>query len=309
MSNTAHYVELIEAYLSQSLPEKERILFEQALTQDPALHQEFLFQKELQEGIQEYRRSELKGRLDQINPQTGWYPWGQAGLLKIGAAITGLALIGSVFYFWPADTEYPAFPNLANIDLIDQEAIADLQPAPAEVEIIEETMTIPVTPQPEGKPAADKTITTANEEPAPVKEDAAEEKVPVTEVIKPNIVADFDETDPNTELSEPGGSPASVESEKIGEINTVEVTTMEDKKYDFHYQFYNNKLFLFGEFHKVPYEILELNHLSGKTHYLYYKGTYYMISENVQEVAPLVPIEDEQLIKDLNIIRRNKSLD
>lgn len=310
MSNTAHYVQHIEAYLSQSLPEKERILFEQALTQDPALHQEFLFQKELQEGIQEYRRAELKGRLDQINPQTGWYPWAQTGLFKIGAALTGLAILGSSIYFWPQDTQYNNLPSLRHIDHIDQQSALLLKPVMAEP-VAEELLVAEADKEvktTEAAPKADKTEKKSTGT-TTVAESKTTTEEGTVEVIKPNVAADFGDTGLNTELTEPGNSPAGVDNENINEINAVEVSVREDKKYDFHYQFFNNKLYLFGDFHKVPYEILELNHLEGKTHYLYYKGTYYQISDNVQVVAPLVPIEDEQLIKDLNIIRRNKSLD
>ena len=316
MSQHTNYVDLIERYLAQSLPEKERILFEQALASDPALHKEFLLQKDIIEGIQNHRRAELKDRLDQITPPPFWNPFLQYGALKTGIAITGILIIGAAAFWFGTGAKEPGSSRDLAVSTADALRVAELPAIAPETSTTEtEAADLAVAEEPvaevvEETPAvasAKRDATPDNKESE--SEKAVAEAAPPREITKPNVIANFDEEvvgaeDPDTdaELPELGAS------EVVSDIDALEVATKESKRYAFHYQFFNNKLYLYGDFEQIPYEILELNHLSGKTHYLYYKDTYYPIAQNVQDISPLVPIDDEDIIRELTIIRKNKSL-
>ena len=85
-------------------------------------------------------------------------------------------------------------------------------------------------------------------------------------------------------------------------IPKTEVVEINNGKHLFHYQFYNNKLYLYGDFENT-YEILELNTPSGISIYMLYKEKFYALMQGQQTIAPLTAIEDNALLQDLKIIR------
>jgi len=93
------------------------------------------------------------------------------------------------------------------------------------------------------------------------------------------------------------------ETPKESKIAELEIFNNTDSKYDFHYQHFGDKLYLFGNFDATPYEILEFNGADSKNIYLYYDGKYYGIGENVTEISRLKEISDQNIIAELNKIR------
>src|SRR5699024_6314417 len=135
-----------------------------------------------------------------------------------------------------------------------------------------------------------------------------EESEPDTEPIKvdpPTPIEDFENVDETgTTIKVPENTLAKASSEP--EVTAVEIESKEDERHTFHYKFYNNKLYLYGDFKNIPYEIIELNTISGKSLYLYYKDSFYYLESNQMEVSPLQQIKDEKLIEELDSLRVNK---
>jgi hypothetical protein len=79
-------------------------------------------------------------------------------------------------------------------------------------------------------------------------------------------------------------------------------TDSSSKKYNFHYQFNNGKLQLFGPFDKSLYEILEIN---GDSHavFLFYRENYYVLDEQQNQITKLHLIKDSALLKKLKEYR------
>ena len=79
-------------------------------------------------------------------------------------------------------------------------------------------------------------------------------------------------------------------------------TDSSSKKYNFHYQFNNGKLQLFGPFDKSLYEILEIN---GDNHavFLFYRENYYLLDEQQNQITKLQLIKDSALLKKLKEYR------
>jgi hypothetical protein len=83
------------------------------------------------------------------------------------------------------------------------------------------------------------------------------------------------------------------------------VETVTDKKYNFHYQFKDDKLYLYGSFEKNLYEIMEFFSGNKRTMFLFYKDNYYLLNEEDQTVKALAPIKDQALLEKLRDYRKN----
>ncbi len=266
--------ELIDDYLANRLPEQDRISFEQQLAGDPALKEEVQFQQRVIEGVRQARATELKNMLKNV-PVNG-NTW-SAG--KISAAAVTVGIIATSIYFYMKD-EAPVLP-----DKTVQESVQPSQES-------KETVTI----QAESK----------NEEPdnasLPAKEN--NQNAIISKTPKPVVKPDIQVTDPSMEYTD---------TERVKDHNTpgrseifpskMEVTTgIPDKKHNFHYQFADSKLLLYGPFDKSLYEILEI-HGEGHAVFLFYKENYYLLDEKQAAITSLEPIRDSQLLKKLREYR------
>jgi hypothetical protein len=118
----------------------------------------------------------------------------------------------------------------------------------------------------------------------------------------------------NIEFEDEVAEESNIEENPEVPINKTEVSakskigieTIKDKRHKFHYKFYNNRLYLLGDFSKSPYEIIELNSNSGKKYFLYYQDNFYKLETNRQKPTPLRKVENDSIIKELSIIQKYK---
>ena len=80
-------------------------------------------------------------------------------------------------------------------------------------------------------------------------------------------------------------------------------TDTENRRYTFHYQFKDGKVFLYGPFQKNLYEIMEFFSDDKRTVFLFYKDNFYKLEERNNGVRPLTTISDPALIKKLKEYR------
>jgi hypothetical protein len=76
-----------------------------------------------------------------------------------------------------------------------------------------------------------------------------------------------------------------------------------NKKYNYHYQFKDGKLFLYGPFEKELYEIMEFFNEEKRTLFLYHNENYYLLKDNSTSLKPLNPIQDTELLNKLKEYR------
>ncbi len=278
-------LEKISAYLENDMSVVERQEFEQAVANDPELKQELELQSDIIEGIRDARRSELKAIMDNV-PVGGSMGIGGSitfGKLASGIAILGLLSLGAYYLIDGNDTaEFMPPKSNSNIELPETE---------------EETVT-----ESEVEDKKDN-----NEEP----------------VVKPNRVAERTNTasvDKNSnEIVEPEiNRPTAAPIFETSESDSLEAPTNEivdniegnltsldveidntKKKYSFHYQFNRGKLFLYGDFDKELYEILEFKTKSDKTLFLYYEGKFYPLNKQQVKIVELKPVKERTLIEKL----------
>jgi hypothetical protein len=294
--------ELLDDYLTNRMREQDRSAFEQRLQADPDLKNELIIQKRLVKGIQNARVAELKSMLNNVAvPAHGLESPGTK--IAIGTVLSILIAAGAYWYFKQDETKA-------------------LQ---KEVAVEEQTLDVPVVPKSETQIKSetesvdthnneiDKNQTSAGTEdskpsqsgkPAPVKapgkKDAdkpASAKEPVIDVFDPGVQ--------ENEKDAPG--PRENQQLFTSKNSSLVVETDTDnRKYSFHYQFKNGKLFLYGPLEKNLYEILEFFTDEKRTVFLYYKNNYYLLEERDFKVRPLTSISDPALLKKLKEYRSTK---
>lgn len=320
---------MIDAYLTGRLSPEDSARLMESIEQDPALKGEFLLQKDLVHSLQAHRRQELKARLNKIEVGPAYTMPSAIGFKIIaGAAVVALLGTGAYFAFTPDQPE--ASPESISIPAeqpkaTEQEEVAtetlplnpesapaeeSIKPAPvAETESKEEQPT-------ENSSLKSNTNTAAPEKPKAGPEEAKdtaplptlkeERAVADAEVVKPEVISFFDDGDA-VGLTPEADAPEDRLS-KIRSFNTqnIEVTTRTDTRYSFHYMFFDNQLYIYGDFSKVPYEVLEVNTGSGTSYYLYHSGRYFELNPNQRKVSKLRELKNEKIITELEITRKEK---
>ncbi len=305
MNRKFDYTAQIESYLEGNMSADEMKSFEATLQTDPALNAEFQLQQDVISSLKEYRKAELKSRLDQVN--VGSYSGNLTGLkVAFTAAITAAVGLG-VYYF--AVQEPDQITSQIQIEENIEAPIAELESLSENYP--GETATEALIPLEEAE-RIDKVSKAPSEEKeikeTPVKEEAAPANVSShINVVTPNVIESFEGDhieESDTELEAPKNKlEESFVSEKL---STVEVESKAGNTNSFHYKFYNNKLYLYGDFKNIPYEIIEFNTVSGKSLYLYYQGSYYYLELNQMEMTPLPKINEEKLVEELDSLRIKK---
>jgi hypothetical protein len=309
MSKFSNHSEHIASYLDGQMNLGEMQEFEKQLHTDPLLRSEFELQNDIIHTIKDFRKTQLKTRLDQVPVSFG--PGAMIGMKAAAAlVITGIIGVSAYLYFnTPAEDAAIVSETIVlnsqeensdgTVDLLNDE-IPELDLPQDEVisEDPEELETVGV--------SAKEAVT------APVKKNEStpiEEEVQFEESLTPVINSPKLAT-PNledTEIEESIQIPnAGLAQEGISDNNVVAVETARKDSDMFHYQYFSGKLYLYGDFRDNPYEILELNSANNKRLFIYYNNDYYRILDNQQQITPLVKLTDQDIIKKLEIIQANK---
>ncbi len=281
--------ELINAYFDGELSEVERQNLFSEIDKNPELKAEFNFQNEIVEGLKRARVAELKARLDNVPVSGGTISTGST-FLKV-AVVTGVALIGALSYFYINKPEQEPISVEPKTLKEDVEELLEIEESTQDVVMAEQIeVNEPIN---EAKEATKNKV---------VKE---KETIPSSPIInKPSAIQpiELDDTDDNDEIILPS---TGLTKNNVTAISTIDIETDNSKKkYAFHYQLKEGKLFLFGDFDHGLYELLEFNANEGKILYLFYKGQYFNLDKNQVEITPLTVITDSTLIQELETVRK-----
>lgn len=274
--------DLIDDYLTNRLSESEKKAFEENMNSDPALKSEVDSQQLIVEGIRKARAAELKAMLNNV-PVGTVSLWGENALLKIAATIGVAGLIGTAMYLYNIDSASP-------IKTVPSAEVKTDSLMPKE-DSTDQTVEDKV----EEKESVDKPVETTTKR-------ASKPKVKESKTPK------IDVTDPSNEmLSEGSEEESTLVTNNLGiSMSTIQVERdATNKLYNFHYQFWDKKLFLFGPFDESLYEILEIH---GDNHalFLYFKDNFYLLNDSSTEINELSPIRDRPLIQKLKEFRSAK---
>jgi hypothetical protein len=306
MSKYLEHNEHIASYLDGNMSLDQMQEFEKQLHTDPLLRSEFELQQDIIHTLQDFRKTQLKTRLDQVPVSMG--PSGLMGIKAAAAVvISGVIGLGAYLYFVTPTEETSSLAETTIVDDQVQPQEKIITEAPQKV--FEATETIV---EPEVEPQETETIApVVINKPVTKVSDVSTENVnkefikePSPVIISPKLInPDLDEINMEESLEIPN---ASLAQEGLINNNVVEVETAKKDGEMFHYQYYSGKLYLYGDFRGNPYEIIELNSTNGKRLFIYYNSIYYRIMDNQQEITPLDELTNVDIIKKLEIIQANK---
>jgi len=266
----------IDNYLTGNLSPIESTQFESELASNVALQEEVEFQSEIIDSIKEYKRLELKSRLNKIKVSTKSKWFGKIAITGIAASVT-IATIGLFYY------EYTKFDINPIYTARDKQIISNYE---------EYTHT-----EPEVLNLNTEEQVEVREEFSPIIEE--EKTIDLTDVSAPNLsINDSEDRELTNNPLETIEDLESVSILSSGGAN-VEIEFKKGKKIA--YKFFDQKLFLFGKFNKSsPYEVIEIKTQFGKEFYLKFDNSYYTIKKGVVDKTPLIKIDNNRLIKKLN---------
>ncbi len=301
-------IDKIEQYHSGNMSPEETALFEKELASDPALKAESDFQSEIINGIKEYRKSQLKTRLDAIDVSPGWIEFAQqSSLVKSFGGIAVATAIGSGVYFFADSKKEIPQREIANV-----ESISDMT-VPVYEEVTFEWAIKELKPVAINKTEKIREVEIASTQ--EIKEEpvaTSESKNTVLEVNKQeeSFTPDFSAPDAgdvsdNSEMSSTVLDEVPEVAGTDNELDPIEVETKNSKSSKIKYKYYDGKLFLNGNFSKEPYEILEINSASGRRIYLLHLNKYYEVKIN-DRLSELPEVTDIKLIQELRLIKANK---
>ncbi len=312
MNKNISHPDFIDAYLKHKLSETERTGFERQMQKDPLLQNEVNLQRDIVSSLAEVRKAELKARLDAIPIDTpvAWYGLNSAKWLA--AAVAALTMgVGAYLYFYPGAEE----PNHTAVSIEEQinlpekelqpekkapaEEFVASQPASGEV-VIEKKTPAPVSAE-VGKKSTKKEIIVEEQTANTTKE---AEKLPT--IIRPDLVTDFDDDFQTKEYDDVAAPEKGLAQVDGVMASKVEIENQQLKGYDFHYRYLDNKLYLYGDFKGIPYEILALNTNEKTRLFLKYDNSFYMINSSQSKIVPLSPITNQALINELKIVSEYK---
>ena len=296
MSKYLNHSESIASYLDGQMSPEQMQEFEKQLHTDPVLRSEFELQNDIIHTLKDFRKAQLKTRLDQVPVGAG--PSMVVGVKAAAAlVISGIVGIGAYLYFTGPDEETGSITeNIAPVELkVQPEEMVKLPEELPVEELVEE----PVETVPNQEVVSVELPTTEPQEIIDTPQEKTDPVINSPRLADPNL--DHTEIDESIEIP-----TAALAQERLADNHVVAVETAKKDSDMFHYQYYSGKLYLYGDFRDNPYEILELNSANGKRLFIYYNHTYYKIADNQLEITPLEELTDQGIIKKLEIIQANK---
>lgn len=290
---TERDLELLDDYLSNRLEGQEKKEFEKKLESDSALKGEYNLQQQLIEGIRSARIAELKTMMNQtVIP--GSSTTSLVAKISLWAILT--AVVGAGVYFLSTNSDKKDVSKEVTVNTSKE------TPALKQPEEKESTRAIS-TPQPQDKTEKEDVQTEKiTSDPVTKNTESKQKQQASTPAKQPNL----DPYDPTKEMDNTTDKPEAFEEATPDHIATssikVEIES-NNKKLDFHYQFKEGKLFLYGSFEKDLYEILEFFNNNKRTVFLYYNSNFYLLDETQVKPAPLKAITDQALIQKLREYR------
>lgn len=287
MDLNEHKIEEIERYIREDMSDAERTEFESELSSNSALREEYYVQKDIITALRQERMMAMKSRLNAIEVGGGW-----TGGQLVASISGGIAVVASIVYFSGImSTEAPQESIVLEEENAKvEEVISDneqIESSPEDEEVIAVL--------PEEKESENDLVENIDSELVESDEEIAESTPELQSPEMPNT--DFD--DPSVSTNE---EVQKLDRGKKRLTSKVDVEINVHKKYNFHYQYYNNKLHLYGDFSSSPYELLELNSDKGKDLYLFFDGKYYAL-ENTTEVTKLSQLRNKIIIRGLDNLR------
>ena len=277
-------LELLDDYIANRMSDTDRSAFEQKLNADPNLHQEYVLQERLIRGIKDARVAQLKSMLNQV-PVPSQSPGNAiASKVVIGTVVT-LMIAAAAYWFVKTDqNEAPQeSPQQTEQHLSEDNALSPASEDPGEVIGKEEEPVI----KEQQVQETDKNQTSAG-----------------TEHSKPSLAK---KPDP---LAAPTAKDKTEETVN-GDAAAAKIPVSIERQspndaYNFHYQYRDGKITLYGPFEGSDYQVIEMPVSGKRAAFLYYGSRYYSLENGNTEIKPLIPVGDAGVVRKLEEHRRSQ---
>ncbi len=291
MSET-NYFRLIEAYFEGNISSAEKAMLDAKISSDPLVKAEFDLQHNIIKGITNARKQELKSRLASIDLPTNTGVLTGSGVKWLAGTVAGVTLFGSILYW-----SLTSFDN--NIKPIDIKANQEI--------VFNDHSKIDLpTPIKETNKIKETEITETSTSNIPTSKELAEniEEKEVTAKVQPQALMSYEDDKLFTNQNE--DELDNIASREVAH-NRADKTEIEffdalKEQENFHYRYFNSKLYLYGDFNEMPYQIIELNDKGKKQLFLSHNEEIYIIKDNTTDITELRKLQDEMLKMEIQLI-------
>lgn len=304
--------ETIDSFLRGDLSGTELENFNQALKSDPKLQQEVSFQQDIVDSIKKHRHTQLKNRLNSIEVSPVSTGTATSTYIKLAASIGVVALlIGTFAVVSNRDTEVKITSlNSAETPQLKDDAISETakNTTPSNIASTEQKTTVSKAPKLEVEDTHASKTASVSDKKTNVKTSSNTSSSHANQVAThSNLPDDEDMT------SEDMSFDSRVENFSVPTINNtdhsnisasvVKVNIVKEK--NLAYRYFNNELYLHGNFSNSTYELFELNNKPSKQLFLYFENNYYELLQGKTKLTNLVPITDKATLLQLAQLREH----
>ena len=298
--------EAIAQYLTRRMSEVERSAFEKKISESPQLAQKIKFEKQIAQGIRNYKKGILKSRLNQLELGPSIVETTSITTKTILAGITVIVIVG-LSYFMLTPDEILVIENRET--MIGTDGITEDKNAKISLEIDTSYVMLSDKKEDERNSSITKYIenTAVKVSTKQSKKELKSDKVILqaeVEVVLPDMDGteiSFDETfDSLQDFSD----YLMKNQAQVNSVIELEVEIEMKKTKKLRYIYVGEKLILIGDFSTSLYQIIEDNMIDEKKLYLYFEQKYYILTET-SEKKVLIPVSDIRLLNYL-VDLRNK---
>lgn len=300
MKHNVNYFRLIEEYFDGNLSKNEELMLFDQLQKDPLLKAEYDLQSDIVTGLKNERKLQLKQSLDAVEIPAPAMSLTHGKWILSSASM--LVLIS--FGIWlNATKEESVWPVL---ELPNENHI--VQAADNSWELYDHTQLAIETRETDNQLREDVGNTIIESE----SNNTTAQKGPIENIAvasEPEAISFENEANFQAEEEE---LPLALSAENdfnssnANAAASVEVKLENQKGQVYQYKYYNNKLFLFGDFENKPYELLEVVNQKRRNMYLFHNDKVYYIKHNTLEKSNLPEITNSEILEELNYIKNNQ---
>jgi hypothetical protein len=298
--------EVIAQYLTRRMSEVERVAFEQKISESPQLSQKIEFEKQIAQGIKNYKKGILKSRLDQLELGPTAVETTSIATKTILAGITAV-VIGGLSYFMLTPDEILVIENKET--MIGNDGMTEDENAKISLDIDTTYAILSDKKEDERTLSITKYIENTRVKVSKKKSKKGSKSDKVTlqsevEVVLPDMDGTemyFDEPFDSLQDFSDDLTKNQAQVNSVPELE-IEIEMKRTKKLK--YIYVGEKLTLIGDFSASPYQIIEDNTIVEKKLYLYFEQEYYVLTVTSEKKA-LIPVKDMRLL-DYLVDLRNK---
>jgi hypothetical protein len=291
--------EIIDSFLRGDLSGAELEAFNKALASDLSLQQDVSIQSDIVDSIKQHRHQQLKNRLNAIDMKPTGFGFFSSGYAKLAASVGVVALlIGG--YTLLSDSKNIDDASVAN-DSNTKEISTTVQSTDSTVTLSQNTTNANEIAAANADKNSINLTTTSPLKKSVGSKNNKQQAQQSTTYQEPN--AETSDVDYNTDELGDNITMPSINTGGASASSTPNIKVNIVKEQDLGYRFYNNQLFLHGNFTSSTYELYELNNKPSKQLFLYFESNYYELIQGKTKVTKLSPITDEAVLAQLIQLR------